>query len=952
MTLFSFCSLSSCLQVRSLLKSAVVAAVIALFCGPMWAAQTSTTTLTVRVQGQTVTSAAPGTVIALTATVTATPYNAGASPGLVRFCDVTLYAACTDIRLLATMPVSAAGQATYYFTPSQGAHTYKAVYLPNAAIAGSSSTTQNFTITGVTTPTTTTVAQSGMAGNYTLTSTVTSVRNAYPNSSVSFLDKSYSNASLGSATLTAGGTTLGATQNSAGGNTSNVGDARTIVTGDFNNDGYPDTAAIYNQYANGNYQGYMRIFLGSASGLQGGAIYDLGGGIETPNLVVGDFNGDGKLDMIQTVPTDSGNYINGAYRLLAGNGDGTFSFGSYIQLYNTGPMAIGDFNNDGILDVAMAQPSNNSFVILTGKGDGTFTAGTSFALGFSPVAIVAADFNSDGFPDIAVTGSKTVAYKGSAAGSFTLFSALANTPGTSLAAANLNRAGYIDLVILGGGVLTVASANNNYFSGYTTQTVNATDQANTLAVGDFDLDGNADLLITGPNSTNAITYLHGAGTATFAQQQVVGTGQGLGPVVVGDFNADGYPDFACAFDQGSYGYLDAAYYITNIAKTSTATLTGVSVSQAGPHNVFASYNGASGVYQGASQSATTVLYPTEAITLVSSMPGGSVGQQVVLTATISPYTAQGQSSDGENVSFYSAQNNLLGTAPLSSGVASLNVTSLPVGLSELTASYAGDAELGAATSKSVPYRVQNGTTTSLAITSGGAAVSSVAAGSPVNLTATVTLGGAAVHPGQVKFCNAAAPRCENGAVLGTAQLSASGTATIKIRPARGTGSQSYSAIFLPTSQAATSTSAVAALTVTGTLLGSTTAYSSTLGGGQGNYTISAQVTGSSYVPPSGLLSFLDSSNNNAVVGTATLSKLSGTTTLAAGPTLTTANGPSQHHRRGLQRGRLPGCGGVPHGRAERHCVQGQWGRNLHLGYNDTYQLWRSRCGRLRRRWTA
>jgi trimeric autotransporter adhesin len=81
------------------------------------------------------------------------------------------------------------------------------------------------------------------------------------------------------------------------------------------------------------------------------------------------------------------------------------------------------------------------------------------------------------------------------------------------------------------------------------------------------------------------------------------------------------------------------------------------------------------------------------------------------------------------------------------------------------------------------------TMTTLSVTSGGNAVTTIAPGSVVTLTATVMAGGT---PGQVNFCDATAKFCTDIHLLGTAQLTANGTATLKFRP--GVGSHSYKAV--------------------------------------------------------------------------------------------------------------------------------------------------------------
>jgi hypothetical protein len=158
------------------------------------------------------------------------------------------------------------------------------------------------------------------------------------------------------------------------------------------------------------------------------------------------------------------------------------------------------------------------------------------------------------------------------------------------------------------------------------------------------------------------------------------------------------------------------------------------------------------------------------------------------------------------------------------------------------------------------------TTTTLAVTSGGGTVSTVVTGTVVTLTATVKAGGTVVTAGQVNFCDATAAHCTDIHILGTAQLTKAGTATIKFRP--GTGSHSYNAAFLGTTNFVFSTSANAALAVTG---GSITSTVLTESETAGNYLLTATVSGVGVAAPTGEVYFLDTSNGNASLGAAALS---------------------------------------------------------------------------------
>src|ERR1700676_4242416 len=106
------------------------------------------------------------------------------------------------------------------------------------------------------------------------------------------------------------------------------------------------------------------------------------------------------------------------------------------------------------------------------------------------------------------------------------------------------------------------------------------------------------------------------------------------------------------------------------------------------------------------------------------------------------------------------------------------------------------------------------TTTTLSVTSAGNAVATVTSGTVVTLTATVMTGSTPVAPGQINFCDATAKSCTDIHILGTAQLTSAGTATLQFRP--GIGSHTYQAVFVGTNAKGASSSAASSLTAIGT----------------------------------------------------------------------------------------------------------------------------------------
>jgi hypothetical protein len=213
-------------------------------------------------------------------------------------------------------------------------------------------------------------------------------------------------------------------------------------------------------------------------------------------------------------------------------------------------VAVGDFNRDGIADLAVANTNSvfeDDVSVLLGAGDGTFGVLTNYPTGESATSVVVGDFNRDGNTDLAVANffsSDVSVLLGNGDGSF---GAAANFPTSdlprALALEDFNRDGNLDLAVANGSSVSVLlGAGDGTFAAPTDIPVARPDRpATSVAVGDFNGDGNPDLAVA---IEEGIAVLLGAGNGTFGPASNLTTGGSPASVAVGDFNSDGKPDLA------------------------------------------------------------------------------------------------------------------------------------------------------------------------------------------------------------------------------------------------------------------------------------------------------------------------------------------------------------------------------------------------------------------------
>jgi hypothetical protein len=191
-----------------------------------------------------------------------------------------------------------------------------------------------------------------------------------------------------------------------------------VATGDFNRDGIADMVKTILPEGKGSGQHLLTVQLGKDDGtFTDVASHNLIG--EDPRaLVVGDFNGDGDLDVI--VGDGDGTLLE-----FLGDGRGNLvGAGNIATLGSVASIAIGDFNHDGNLDLVVSDFRSNSAAILLGAGNGSFRPTWSFELPRKGTRfhIATADFNKDGIADLVITSEDDNDYEvmlGNGNGTFT-----------------------------------------------------------------------------------------------------------------------------------------------------------------------------------------------------------------------------------------------------------------------------------------------------------------------------------------------------------------------------------------------------------------------------------------------------------------------------------------------------------------------------------------------------
>jgi hypothetical protein len=405
-------------------------------------------------------------------------------------------------------------------------------------------------------------------------------------------------------------------------------------------------------------------------------------------LVVQDFNGDGKPDIL------IGGY--GGIELRLGNGDGTFkAAASYLTSGRA--MQVVDLNHDGRSDIVTAD-----LTVMLGNGDGTFQSPVSYASPtFSTIKVQIADVNGDGNLDLAAIQSYTSAIQvllGDGNGHFqppVRYGAVFRNRDFSFA--DLNGDGKLDAVAIGrdtSGLEDMAILLNNRAAKYETSTTT--------------LIPNADPA----NVRQTITY-----TATVSNPS--------GTAVVGTIT-----------------FLESGTTLTVVPLVNNQATYGATYPKIGGHTITAAYSGDS-ANNFSSATITEYIRGASKMVLTTSGSPSLVGQPVTFTSTIT--STYGALPDGDLVTFYDGAA-VLASAPLTNGTATFTTSSLLAKGHVIKAVFPGD-NLFVGSSRTLTQTIQKYST----VTKLTASPNPLNFGQVLTLSVNLTSTGPKVPTGKVKF---------------------------------------------------------------------------------------------------------------------------------------------------------------------------------------------------------
>lgn len=836
-------------------------------------------------------------------------------PGQVKLCDAS-QVRCDGSAVLATAQISYS-PTTIKTLLGVGTHNVYAMFVGTQSYAASVSTQQPVTILKKGKYSSSiTVNAEGSNGTYQFSAAVTGHGRPAITGNVSFLDVSQNNSPLTSASLGSSVLSYGLGDPSILPiDVSNSFFSSGIAVADLNNDGVPDIV-WGNTESTGESTYSSRLFVQMGDPSHPGQFLAPGIAYNTPYpysfsvrvslsnpILTGDFNGDGVPDI--AVLLGPGSYSMGAVtqshiEILFGqySSPGNFPTTALIPIGNNAySMTTADFNRDGLPDLAVTNTSDGTVTVLLSDSSnpGQFKPISIYSLssGSQPYSLVTGDFNGDGYADLAV-GNSSLGADGITSWIDLLLGDPANPgqflPATRssfalssasdyygyyfyLAAGDLNKDGYTDLAAAVPGSLGVLLTDSAHPGQLQAPVTYGNDALTNVSIADFNGDGWPDLLTSGNDGKvnySGVLYGKSSNPGTFSAaihfprtSQISGLNS---PAIVADVNRDGLPDWVVAGTQQLSGSETNEGAILLDSPSQTAT---TSASASAPSTSFMKglYSG-NDSYYGSYSCQINLAHPSVAQPLISGVTVTDITTNSVRISWTTNIPANGAVDYGYSSTALSYTTPWISNPTTAHTFVLSNLMPGTQYYFQARAVNFGNDCLHWTTrtttssfTTAIPSLPAPATTTSLTLSP-----ASVALGNPITLTASVKSSGQPVTRGLVQFCDAAASRCENAALLGSASLDNLGSATAKL--VLGPGSHQVYASFLGTLEDAASSSLpqVQTAKVQGQLDTSTTITKS---GTTNPVNLTATVIALGKQAPAGNVSFVDSSSA-AVLATAAL----------------------------------------------------------------------------------
>jgi hypothetical protein len=326
-------------------------------------------------------------------------------------------------------------------------------------------------------------------------------------------------------------------------------DPYSLTTADFNGDGRADVATI-----NGSSDD-VSVYLRQPGGgfvQEAGSPFSAGGaGVGPSGATVGDFNGDGLTDLAVS------NFPGASVAVLLRQAGGGFVLegGQAIPLgTRIGGVAAGDFNSDGRLDLAATAYDSSQVVLrLRNSANTGFDTGPSYATGTTPDELAAGDFNGDGSVDLAVAnvGTDNITILLRSGGSFSSEAAVpVGADPVEIVATDFDGNGRADLAVASYAAGTVSAlVRNPSNDGFTVESPAQVTSPASVTAADFDRDGRPDLAVAS-NSGSVQTLIRNAGGG-FTLDQTIPIAGAVNGVSAADFDGDSRPDLAASSYTGA-----------------------------------------------------------------------------------------------------------------------------------------------------------------------------------------------------------------------------------------------------------------------------------------------------------------------------------------------------------------------------------------------------------------